>query len=477
MIEILMFWYLTGRFGKVVERKGYRAGWFKVLTVVLVLGGMISGALVGMTTGVFVERSGPATSGYVCLFWLMGALVGAGANLAIATLVPPSSTMRWLLNQDSLVESALLNNIPHEIYLKGADLQEANIQGKHLREANLQRADVRDADMRRANLEKANLSEADLTGANMEWANLQQADLSGAKVIAANMSAANMKAAVLDEADLQRASLDRADLRAANLVDANLQEASLEGTVFNRETILPDDTHWSENDDLTRFTNSEHPEFWRSEEVHSPAYIGTGRGLFVESQGSGSYPHSMPLGSGALAIEYRPEFKAVIGHEAQQGDIQDADMSNADMRKIDLRKANLDNANLRNALLRESDLTGASLTEADLRNSDLQDALLSEANLQLADLSGANLQDADLDRANLEGAKLDGVNLRNTDMFEANLLDVSMLLAEFNENTVLPDEESWSSTVNMARFTDAEHPEFWRSDNDQSPAFGGYNFE
>ena len=46
---------------------------------------------------------------------------------------------------------------------------------------------------------------------------------------------------------------------------------------------------------------------------------------------------------------------------------------------------------------------------------------------------------------------------------------------EFNEKTKLPDGKKWTPDTDMARFTDPEHPDFWRSDFTGSPAYRGYD--
>jgi hypothetical protein len=78
--------------------------------------------------------------------------------------------------------------------------------------------------------------------------------------------------ASLFAANLEFAELWRADLRGADLSDANLKRAYLEEALFNRKTRLPDKNYWTPETDLTRFTNPEHPDFWRSDNPRSPAY-------------------------------------------------------------------------------------------------------------------------------------------------------------------------------------------------------------
>jgi hypothetical protein len=39
-----------------------------------------------------------------------------------------------------------------------------------------------------------------------------------------------------------------------------------------------------------------------------------------------------------------------------------------------------------------------------------------------------------------------------------------------DETVTLPDGTNWTSDTDMMRFTDPAHPQFWRSDEPNSPA-------
>jgi hypothetical protein len=54
-----------------------------------------------------------------------------------------------------------------------------------------------------------------------------------------------------------------------------LQGTNLAGAQFDPQTILPDSTHWMSDTDMARFTDPQHPHFWRSDNPHSPAYRST----------------------------------------------------------------------------------------------------------------------------------------------------------------------------------------------------------
>jgi len=98
--------------------------------------------------------------------------------------------------------------------------------------------------MRKANLQEVDLIEVNLQGATMSFANLRDANLTGA------------------------------NLRGADFDDADLQQADLRDALFAKTTELPDGTYWTDDTDMTRFTNPEHPDFWRSNDPNSPAYGG-----------------------------------------------------------------------------------------------------------------------------------------------------------------------------------------------------------
>lgn len=101
---------------------------------------------------------------------------------------------------------------------------------------------------------------------------LQEVYLEGAALQGANLWHADLQRAYLGHADLQGANLGYADLRGAILERAKLQGAYLGRAHFDEDTILPDGTRWTPDTDMARFTDPEHPNFWRSSSRRSPAY-------------------------------------------------------------------------------------------------------------------------------------------------------------------------------------------------------------
>jgi predicted branched-subunit amino acid permease len=80
MLEIVILIFLTRHVGEIVKSKGRKPGRFKLLTVVLWIGGELTGAVVGAVIGE-LSNSG---MGFAYLFALLGAAAGAGLSVIIA---------------------------------------------------------------------------------------------------------------------------------------------------------------------------------------------------------------------------------------------------------------------------------------------------------------------------------------------------------------------------------------------------------
>ena len=210
--------------------------------------------------------------------WLVdGSVKGAdlsGANLQGADLRDAN------LQGVDLIGANLQGAILWDADLQGAELIGANLQGATLWNADLQGAFLKSAKLQGATLEVANLEGAFLTYADLEGANLKYANLEGATLWGADLQGADLRGANL-QAYLRDASLQGADLRGANLQGAylwgaDLQGADLEGAEFDENTTPPDGetAKWTPETDMSRFTDPQHPDFWRSNLLGSPAYRG-----------------------------------------------------------------------------------------------------------------------------------------------------------------------------------------------------------
>lgn len=180
--------------------------------------------------------------------------------------------------------------------------------------------------------------------------------------------------------------------------------------------------------------------------------------------------------------------------EGKGGLLQGVDLTGAHMQGAKLAKANLQNSLLENALLQNADLAEAVLRNvqlaranlanarlggANLSQSDIQDCILQSANMVKTNLQEANLLHADLSGATLVYADLKGANLGYTELSDvamrgANLAHVHNInQARFNENSVLPNGDRWKKGYDLRVFTEVSHPQFWRSDDPNSPAYHG----
>jgi len=89
-LEILLLIALTRKIGDIIEQKGRKSGWFKLLTVVLWIGGEVIGAVTAGVTAGLMEVDLGVVMGY--LFALIGASLGALAAFVIAKNVSPLET-------------------------------------------------------------------------------------------------------------------------------------------------------------------------------------------------------------------------------------------------------------------------------------------------------------------------------------------------------------------------------------------------
>ena len=191
-------------------------------------------------------------------------LVGLGVGTLVSLLSGILLTDDWgglLLNVGAEFGGALATYGLLELFIKRREEEEVRKadliaqMGSRVKDVAVAAAEelrrhswLYDGSLRRAYLWCANLQGADLRGADLEQANLIRANLRGA--------------------DLEWADLDGTDLRWANLAEANLawinlRGANLRGAEFDEHTTLPNRTKWTPDTDMARFTNPDHPDFWR----------------------------------------------------------------------------------------------------------------------------------------------------------------------------------------------------------------------
>ena len=116
--------------------------------------------------------------------------------------------------------------------LNGVDLTDANLEGAILNKANLRNGRLQRADLSNALLISANLSNSDLTGTKFAHANLSDA----------NLSSSNLTRAQLYGADLTRANFAFAQLKGADLRTVKgLTKSQIQSAATDERTLLPPD--------------------------------------------------------------------------------------------------------------------------------------------------------------------------------------------------------------------------------------------
>ncbi|NDJ60109.1 MAG: pentapeptide repeat-containing protein [Chloroflexi bacterium] len=150
-----------------------------------------------------------------------------------------------------------------EGWLTDGSLQETDLRVANLEEAKLWEADLQGVNLQWAKLKKANLNRVNLVGANLVQANLQAARMRGSDLRGANLLEARLYRVQFHDANLEEANLSGAHLEGAQFFNAYLGEVNVDGAFFDELTIMPDGEFWTPETDVTRFTDPNHPEFWR----------------------------------------------------------------------------------------------------------------------------------------------------------------------------------------------------------------------
>jgi len=132
--------------------------------------------------------------------------------------------------------------------LKGAKLNDSQIEDKNLDFANLDGADLSNSNLNGANMNFASMRYANFSNSSLKGINMNFADIQNAKFDNANLEGANLNFADLAYSDLRNSVLDGANLNFVDLNGANMAGARISGVshVFagtSRSTICPDSTN------------------------------------------------------------------------------------------------------------------------------------------------------------------------------------------------------------------------------------------
>lgn len=159
-----------------------------------------------------------------------------------------------------------------------------------------------------------------------------------------------------------------------------------------------------------------------------------------------------------LALDELRDTKAVYDGSLKDAFLVQANWEGATFHRADLTGAFLGQVNLKGGYILECDLHLANISNANLEDTRLFNCLLRGADLTFTNLEGAIVQNCDLSSADLRHANLQGTNLEGTRLTDADLSGI-----ELDEHTVLPDKSHWSKECDLARFTDPQHPNYYKS--------------
>ncbi len=90
MLEIIILFKLCGSIGRIVEKKGRRSGWYKLLLILFWFGGEVVGGICGAIMVAVANGTDDAGMGAAYLCALLGAVLGAFIAFTIAKGVPPA---------------------------------------------------------------------------------------------------------------------------------------------------------------------------------------------------------------------------------------------------------------------------------------------------------------------------------------------------------------------------------------------------
>jgi len=188
---------------------------------------------------------------------------------------------------------------------------------------------------------------------------------------------------------------------------------------FGRKKSIKD-LGWSEQDWLDTST----PETEELDEIEEDLWE-------TNEQGWDFGDGHMPLPEGD--VEETVKYEVLAGKDLSGLDLQRFDLS-----ARDLSFANFWGAELSYTEFEASDLTAVDFTDAVLRGANLRGAILLNSNLTGAVLRGASFANANLENANLTASEL---------------TDADLLGTKFNDSTILPNGEPWTSEIDMKEFT------------------------
>ena len=162
--------------------------------------------------------------------------------------------------------------------LKGGYLLQARWEGVTLNYFNLQEAFMTDSTLKNSRLfmvemQRASLWLASMTNVSFIGVNLTESNLGNSNLVRVVMRNVNLHGANFESANMEGIEIRNSTLTSTNLKSSNLKNAKLIGNKYDENTVLPNGKIWKQSTDLDRFTDPDHPNFWRSCDPNSPAYL------------------------------------------------------------------------------------------------------------------------------------------------------------------------------------------------------------
>ncbi len=137
-------------------------------------------------------------------------------------------------------------------------------------------------------------------------------------------------------------------------------------------------------------------------------------------------------------------------------------LSDADVSSSQFWRANATGVKLQNTDLRQTDWMNTDFADAILWGCNLTRAIIHRCNLQNVSLWGANLTEVELQECNLENAIFVDTDLSRSVFLKVNLENALFENAKFDSGTILPDSGYGQAEAELNRYTDSEHPDFYR---------------
>lgn len=236
----------------------------------------VAGFLAGILVFPAIEALSQNASGFLSSF------VPEAVGIAFTVLlidriyrsVEGDKEKRRLILQMGSADNALSIQAIRELSML-EHIDDGSLRNRYFTGSNMEGAVLLNADMQGVHMVGVNLCDASLAHANLKNSNIAFCDFTDARLWNAELNNA-----ALTNINFENVELFGADLRNTFMPDANLRGAVFlpyhpfdrfyGDAVLDETTLLPDESHYQPElglEQLLRFTDPNHPEFWQPEWV------------------------------------------------------------------------------------------------------------------------------------------------------------------------------------------------------------------